>query len=183
MAPTPFPIRRLVPDDASAYRALMLRGYDLHPDAFTSTVAERGDLPLAWWSTRLDPTPAAREQIWGVFAGPTLAGVAGLELNHREKTRHRATVFGVFVAPEFRGRGLARLLLDAVLAGARAVPGLERLDLTVTAHNTAARHLYEQSDFHLWGTDPDAIRWQGKSWTKLHYVISLAERDSPPVSP
>lgn len=169
------PIRRLVPDDAPSYRALMLLGYDLHPEAFTSTAAERRDLPLAWWSSRLDPTPGARELVWGAFAGPTLAGVAGLELNHREKIRHRATVFGVFVAPEFRGHGLARRLLDAVLTGARAVPGLERLDLTVTAHNIAARQLYEQSGFHLWGTEPAAIHWQGQSWTKLHYAKALAE--------
>lgn len=167
-------IRRLAPSDAAAYRALMLRGYDLHPDAFTSTAAERAHLPLQWWAERLDPAPDARERVWGAFVGDALAGVAGLEINHREKTRHRATVFGVFVLPEFRGRGLARNLMEAVLSGARAVPGLERLDLTVTAHNLAARKLYEQCGFLLWGTEPDSVRWQGERWSKLHFSRPLA---------
>jgi hypothetical protein len=48
------PIRRLVPDDAQAYRALMLEAYERHPDAFTSTATERAALPLSWWEARLD---------------------------------------------------------------------------------------------------------------------------------
>ncbi|MBS0426345.1 MAG: GNAT family N-acetyltransferase, partial [Proteobacteria bacterium] len=46
------PVRRLAPADAPAYRALMLDAYARHPEAFTSTVAEREPLPLAWWEAR-----------------------------------------------------------------------------------------------------------------------------------
>ena len=33
-------IKRLGPGDAPAYRALMLEAYEMHPDAFTSSVAD-----------------------------------------------------------------------------------------------------------------------------------------------
>ena len=46
-------VRRLVPADAVAYRARMLDAYERHPGAFTSTVAERGALPLRFWEERL----------------------------------------------------------------------------------------------------------------------------------
>ena len=39
------PIARLTPNHADAYRAHMLEAYAVHPDAFTSTVAECSDLP------------------------------------------------------------------------------------------------------------------------------------------
>jgi hypothetical protein len=39
-------IRRLVAADLGAYRSLMLEAYDAHPDAYTSSVAERSALPV-----------------------------------------------------------------------------------------------------------------------------------------
>ena len=41
------------------YRALMLEGYERHPDAFTSSAAERAAFPMAWWESRLDVSPLA----------------------------------------------------------------------------------------------------------------------------
>ena len=46
-------IRRLLPPDATAYRALMLEAYAAHPDAFTSSLDERASLPLSWGQKRL----------------------------------------------------------------------------------------------------------------------------------
>ena len=40
-------IERLSPSHAGNYRALMLEAYAAHPDAFTSSVAERERLPMA----------------------------------------------------------------------------------------------------------------------------------------
>jgi hypothetical protein len=47
MMPAPIRVRRLGAADAPAYRALMLSAYLHHPEAFTSSHAERVDLPLA----------------------------------------------------------------------------------------------------------------------------------------
>lgn len=167
-APPPGAIRRLAPADAADYRALMLDAYARHADAFTSTAEERAALPLAWWQQRLSAEAAATELVWGAFDGPALVGAAGLELPDREKIRHKATLFGMFVAPAARGRGIARALVAAVIADARARPGLDVLQLTVTAHNTSALRLYETCSFRVWGEEPDAVRWQGARWSKLH---------------
>jgi len=39
----------------------MLAAYTAHPDAFTSSVAEREKLPLSWWEARLSSSPDAKE--------------------------------------------------------------------------------------------------------------------------
>ena len=54
-------LRRLRPDDAPAYRALMLQAYAEQPYAFTSSVAERAGLPLTWWAARLSEGALATE--------------------------------------------------------------------------------------------------------------------------
>lgn len=115
-------IVRLLPHHAPAYRALMLDAYARHPDAFTSSVDERAALPLAWWEARLAQTPDAAEAVWASTAGDAIQGVAGLSFERREKVRHKATLFGMYVHPEQRGQGLGRQLVDAVLTHARACP-------------------------------------------------------------
>lgn len=57
-----------------------------------------------------------------------------------------AELLNITVAPEARGRGLGRLLLAQVCAGAQA-RGAERLFLEVRASNTPARSLYMHDGF------------------------------------
>src|SRR5690348_5629840 len=96
-SPSNLALRRLGPKDAAPYRTLMLEAYEHHPDAFTSSVAERASLPLSWWEARVQPDPQALEMVIGAFRGSQLAGVAGLSFESREKARHKAHMFGMYV--------------------------------------------------------------------------------------
>src|SRR5881394_2523912 len=98
-------VKRLDPSHVAEYRALMLEAFELHPDAFTSSLAERAALPLSWWESRLNPEPQAPELVIGAFDGSRLAGVAGLSFEPREKARHKATLFGMYVPSRFRRKG------------------------------------------------------------------------------
>ena len=55
-------------------------------------------------------------------------------------------VLGMFVLPEWRGRGIGSRLLAACLTAARRA-GLERIELEVYADNEAAIRLYEAHGF------------------------------------
>lgn len=68
----------------------MLGAYAAHPEAFTSTVAERERLPLAWWQARLSTEPDAGRLVLGAFDDGELLGVVGLSFEQREKVRHKA---------------------------------------------------------------------------------------------
>ena len=133
-------IRRLTPADAAAHRALMLEAYERHPDAFTSSTSERARFPASWWAERLPPGEDASSVVLGAFAeGERLVGAAGLAMEDRIKSRHKATLFGMYVAPEARAQGTGRKLVDAVLDTARSRPGLRVVQLTVTQSNDAAQ--------------------------------------------
>lgn len=166
---------RLTPQHAEAYRALMLDAYARHPDAFTSSVDERAALPLAWWEARLAQTPDAAEAVWASMAGDAIQGVAGLSFERREKVRHKATLFGMYVHPEQRGQGLGRQLVDAVLTHARACPHIALVQLTVSEGNAGAIALYRAASFEPWGCEPLAVRVGEGFVRKQHMGCPLME--------
>jgi ribosomal protein S18 acetylase RimI-like enzyme len=170
-------IRRLFPADAKAYRALMLEGYARHPDAFTSTAAEREALPLSWWQKRLDASAAAEQVVFGAFDGDVLAGAAGLQFQAREKARHKADLFGMYVAPAARGAGFGRQLVLALLDEAAAREGVRIVQLTVTEGNAAAQTLYERCGFRPFGVEPFAVALAGTYLSKVHMWCAVAALD------
>jgi len=161
-------VERLASEHAAAYRALMLEAYAEGSGEFTSTVAEREPLPLAWWRARLGGEEDEPDRVVGAFDEGSLVGAAGLRFERRERTRHRAALYGLFVRPPYRGRGIARALVEAVLAEARAAGGANVVQLTVTETNAAAIRLYEQCGFRSWGVDPFAIRIGDRLLGKRH---------------
>jgi ribosomal protein S18 acetylase RimI-like enzyme len=164
-------IRRLEPADAAAYRALRLRGLDEHPDAFTSSVEAEAAKPLSVTEDRLAPT--SRDVVYGAFVHGALAGVVGIAREARAKNRHKAVVFGMYVAPDFGRRGVARALVRHLIGTAKEEAGLEQLMLTVTHSNESARSLYESEGFRSFGIEPRAIRVGDRYYDKIHMVRFL----------
>jgi ribosomal protein S18 acetylase RimI-like enzyme len=170
--------RRLLPPDAAAYRALMLEGYERHPDAFTSSVDERAALPLAWWQSRLEDSPRPGQVVLGAFDGERLVGAAGLEFESRTKARHKAHLFGMYVAADSRQGGFGRQLVLGLLAQAAARGGVKVVQLTVTEGNAAAQSLYESCGFVVFGVEPFAVALDGSYLSKLHMWRALAPAPS-----
>ncbi len=158
-------IERLDASHALAYRELMLEAYDLHPQAFTSSVRERAAMPLSWWEKRLT---SKLEVVFGAFEEGRLAGIVGLAFEPREKARHKATLFGMYVSGEVRQRGVGYQLVQAVLAEARNHQGLRSIKLTVTAGNDAAFNLYSRCGFIQFGLEPMAVRVSEDYFDKIH---------------
>jgi RimJ/RimL family protein N-acetyltransferase len=166
-------LERLTPPFAAQYRALMLQAYAEHPDAFTSSAAERAALSLAWWEQRLSAGPDAPEWVLGVIEDDRLLAAVGLSFDVREKAAHKATLFGMYVVPAHRGRGLGRELVLATLDNARAHAGTRLVQLTVTDGNHSAETLYRQCGFVPFGLEPLAVAVNGKFVSKLHMWCDL----------
>ena len=144
-------VRRLVPADAPPYRALMLEAYERHAEAFSSSATERAALPLDWWQARLAEGDEAPQRVIGAWRGDRLAGVAGLSFETGEKLRHKATLFGMAVAEDFRRQGIGEALVQAVLAHA----------------------LYERCGFAVFGIEPRAVAVGDGYVAKCHMWVDL----------
>jgi RimJ/RimL family protein N-acetyltransferase len=169
------PIRALGAADLVAYRALRLRGFAEHPASFTSSYAEEAARPAEALLRRVAPPAATpHDVVLGAFAGDTLVGVVGLEVDPRANVRHKGHVFGMYVPAERAGCGIGKALVAAVIARARSIPALRQLSLTVTAGNAPAQRLYERAGFVAWGVEPDAVIVDGAAHDKLHMTRALA---------
>jgi RimJ/RimL family protein N-acetyltransferase len=167
-----FHIRRLVAADAATYRAMMLDAYATHRVEFTSTRAEREGQPMGWWEKRIGDAHSATTA-FGAFDGDTLVGTAALEFETREKTRHKATLIGMYVSERARGGGVGRQLVEAAKTAARGREGINLVKLTVTEGNEAAQQLYERCGFVVFGIEPRAMFAEGEYRGKVHMWCDL----------
>lgn len=148
-------IRALTPDDAASFSALRLRGLLEQPDAFASSHEEEAPWPLAEFERRLQPQPGA--VTFGGFDGAVLTAVVGLVREHHVKLAHKAFVWGMYVAPEHRRRGIGAAILRHALAHAASTFGVRQVNLGVNANNTAALALYRGLGFEVFGLERDFL--------------------------
>jgi GNAT superfamily N-acetyltransferase len=147
-----FTIRRLGPGDAEAFFALRLRCMDDAALQFRSAPEDVVREGLAHWQARLE---ADDDRIVGVFDGDDLIGIGGITRDWRAKLRHKALLFGMFVAPEATGRGIGRMIVVALMEQARGF--VSSLHLTLMADNDRALALYERCGFTVYGREPQSV--------------------------
>ena len=149
-------IRPLTKADAAAFRAQRLEGLAEAPEAFGSAYEDeilRSDEAFA---RRIPDAPPSA--IFGAFQGETLVAMTGFLVHAGRKECHKAMVWGVYVRPAGRGQGLAKRLMQAVIAHARSVEGLEILQLGVGLYNAPARALYGAMGFEVYGVERHALK-------------------------
>ena len=126
----------LDPERWAEFRELRLQALRGDPTAFGSSYEESVEEPEAFWRGRLEDAQRKVENIT-LFAEADgrLVGMMGMFRRFRIKTKHVATVFGVYVDPAARGRGIARQLMQALLDEIACLPEIVKLELTVNTEN------------------------------------------------
>jgi ribosomal protein S18 acetylase RimI-like enzyme len=149
-------IRRLTPQDISAFRALRLSALLEEPTAFGSSYEEEVAFSSEMVAARLAEHPD--QGVLGAFDSARLLGIVALRREKILKLRHKGMIFGMYVAPEARGKGIGRRLLSQALELARSAPDLFQVNLSVNAGNLSAISLYESLGFETFGREPGAMK-------------------------
>ena len=144
-------LRTLDPSDASAFHELRLAALQESPSAFASSFEEECDTPHAAIAERLAPRPD--RCIIGAFEDDRLIGMVGLRREEKKKIAHRAILWGVYVAPGARKRGVGRMLMARALEQAETMPGLRHVTLGVNAASAPAMALYKAMGFRPFGVE------------------------------
>jgi ribosomal protein S18 acetylase RimI-like enzyme len=168
-------IRALCEPDIAAY-------LDLRAEALL-------DDPLAFTSSPEDDTsstaPALRQQLarvpdWMLFIAhddARMVGSVGMIRRPHRKAAHKMNVWGMYVTPTHRGRGVGAALLDAAIRHAES-HDVSWLELGVSSSAPGAQRLYERAGFKVWGAEPDALRYAGESVTEYHMTLRLPRSTS-----
>jgi len=166
-------VRQLRADDATVYQALRLFALEESPEAFSASYSDEAKRSPAEIIARATPALDGSRCVFGAFVGDRLAGFLAFVCPERPKLHHWAELAGMYVAPEFRRRGLGGALVDAALAHARDLSGLRQVRLVVNATNLPARSLYQSRGFKCVGVEPEALCVEGRYYDLEVYVLRL----------
>ncbi|MCB9825502.1 MAG: GNAT family N-acetyltransferase [Planctomycetes bacterium] len=138
-------LHRVTAADHALVREVRLRALREDPDAFGSTFEHEKDRTPEEWAAFAGREHAAT---FLALAAGRPVGIAGGSPYRPPSTK--IGLFGMWVAPEARGRGVGGRLVDAVVAWAREA-GHRRLYLDVGDANPGAVRLYASRGFEPTG--------------------------------
>lgn len=166
-------VRKLAAEHADEYRRLRLQGLKEFPPAFAESPEEFTKLAHGDIAATLEDQ-AGRCHVFGAFTeAGELVGIVGVTQDALEKMSHKAYIWGMYVAAGHQGQGIAKQLLEAVIAYARTINGLEQLRLIVGEANIGARRLYESVGFKSYGLEPRELKTDGKYYDSVHMWLQL----------
>jgi ribosomal protein S18 acetylase RimI-like enzyme len=150
-------IRVLTPDDVEQYRALRLEGLILEPTAFASSAEDFEKESLESIAKRLHAELFGNFTL-AAFESEQLVGIATFFVEPRLKTGHKGHVFGIYVTPSARGKGIAKVLLQTLIERVKTYPKIKKLNLSVMTTQQAAKKLYTSLGFEVYGFERFALK-------------------------
>lgn len=160
--------RVLTSEDAAGFQRLRLQGLQETPIAFSSSYEEERDRDLSLIASRLEPDETG--VVFGAFLDSTLVGVTGVRRETHSKLAHKAWLWGVYVAPEQRRKGIGRELILRTLDHAFSRFGVRQVNLGVNTASQAAKSLYESLGFVAFGLERAFQLVDGVFYDELHMV-------------
>lgn len=165
-------IRQLATADAGACVALRKEMLLDAPASFGSSPEDDRGSDLAQVRKRL--AGGSDHATFGAFDDAAgLIGTVGVGRHPKLKENHKASVWGMYVSPAFRRRGIARQLMEAAIAHAAGLSGVRQVQLSVSETAPGAQRLYESLGFVVWGVEPDALRVGGAGHDEVHLALRL----------
>jgi GNAT superfamily N-acetyltransferase len=165
-------VRLFTERDAQALWDLRMLALETDPWSFVDSPEELRAISVEEFAARLR-ADHAENFILGAFERDSAVGMVGCYQEVPLKRRHKAWIWGVFVNPSARGRGIARPLMEAAIQRAKSIPGLEMLLLTVGVGQPVPRRLYESLGFRSFGIEPRGLKIGNESHDEENMVLEF----------
>ena len=169
-------VRKLTETDAEAFWNIRLRALRDNPESFGASYEEfleRGIAGIAQGLRKRDTAPD--DATFGAFEGTTLVGIAGFRREVEVKRHHKGIIWGMYVPQEMRGKGIGKALLQAAIAYAKTLPGLEKINLSVVLTSKEAHQLFIAQGFETYGLERDALKLHDRYFDQELMTLRLIQ--------
>jgi RimJ/RimL family protein N-acetyltransferase len=144
-----FEIIKLDPDRWKEYKVLRLESLLKYPENFRASYEEEANYTDEQWRDWLQESQQGKRTLF-LFVQDSkdqrLIGMAGIRFGQSARTNHVATLFSVYVKPEEQGKGIAKILLYAILDKLKKL-SISKISLIVSNENESAKKLYKKLGF------------------------------------
>ncbi|MEC0238498.1 GNAT family N-acetyltransferase [Paenibacillus dokdonensis] len=156
-------IKNINREQANEFWKLRLEALQSNPEAFGSSYEDNVHTPMNEVILKINNEPD--NYILGAFTeNNELMGIAGFRREQGMKVRHKGMIWGVYVSPTHRGKGIARELMQEILHRGTEIEGLQQIQLSVVTANHAAAEQYKRLGFVTYGVEKDALIYQGQGF-------------------
>jgi RimJ/RimL family protein N-acetyltransferase len=152
-------VREATLADAEQFRELRLDALQDSPIAFPVDYEVYVNHPASFWENRLKADETSN--IFFAEHDNQLIGMMGIRKGELPKTKHGATIWGVYVRPAWRGLRLADSLIEACIEWGNS-NDVMIVKLGVTAASTSAVRCYQRCGFIIYGTEPRGLFYEGQ---------------------
>jgi ribosomal protein S18 acetylase RimI-like enzyme len=164
-------IRKLKAEDAPVYRAVRLESLRSEPGRYGSTYEEESQKAKLAFESHLEQQ-SPYHHLFGAFIDGELIGITAYFRDSRTRLRHRGKVTQVYVDARYRGQGIAKTILKAVIEDAFANPEIDSLELEVVDSNAPAIAVYETLGFKTLVTFENYFKDNGKYIAQRFMLLS-----------
>ena len=142
------------------YRDIRLEALRSEPVAFGSSYEEEAAREKGVWEDRI-------RNIFFALRNDDPIGLIGYTCREREKQKHIAEIFSLFVRMDYRRTGIGEKLLKQALSSIRENEAITKVSLCVNSPQICAVNLYKKYGFEVVGKLKNEIKVNDKFYDQL----------------
>ena len=139
-----FTIRKLTENNWYELSQIRLKALLSDPQVFGSSYEKEKDTREAEWRELLRSKEVA---VFLIFADENPIGMTCISISRDDPTKKTALLWGSWLAPEFRRRGLSELMYRARIDWAKQQPTIEKITVSHRASNLSSKFANQKYGF------------------------------------
>ncbi len=139
-------IKQLTENDWREFSLIRLKALQTDPFVFGSNYEKESQMTEADWRSHLQ---AKDNAIFLIYENETPIGMTCISIDRDDATRKTALLWGSWLEPHARGKGLSKLMYQTRINWAKQHPTVERLVVSHRASNLVSKYANQKHGFVL----------------------------------
>lgn len=161
-------VKYFLEKDWAAWKEIRLEALRVQPDSFGSSYEEEALYQEHDWQKFIN-----ENVILGAFLNGELVGCGGFFVFKFLKMKHKGVMFGLYVKPKARNKGVASKIIRMIINHAKNSVTL--LYCSVVTTNQAALKLYQKYGFKIYGTELKALKIENVYFDEYQLALEMTK--------